>query len=73
VKNDIFCIFSGKLINSFSAVTGILMLSLPLGAIANNFGEYEKYSIRRKKVIKMLEDNDDVPFGSFRKKIKKII
>ncbi len=54
-------------------MTGILMLSLPLGAIANNFGEYEKYSIRRKKVIKMLEDNDDVPFGSFRKKIKKII
>ena len=57
----------GKVIASLSAVCGIMMLALPLGVIANNFGEYEKYSIRRQKIFKMLEESD-VPIGSFRKK-----
>ncbi len=48
----------GQIIASFCAVIGIMMLALPLGVIANNFGEYEKYSKRREKVLGMFDEPD---------------
>ena len=44
------------------------MLALPLGVIASNFGEYEKYSKRRKKVLEIFEEIDDPLDSSFRNK-----
>jgi hypothetical protein len=62
----------GKVVASFSAVCGIMMLALPLGVIANNFGEYEKFNVKKNKILKILEEND-VPIGSFKKnKIRQI-
>jgi len=64
----------GQIIASFCAVIGIMMLALPLGVIANNFGEYEKYSKRREKVLHMFEDADDPidPEKGKKKKFRKI-
>ena len=54
--------FVGKIIASFCAVVGIMMLALPLGVISNNFNAFEKYSIRFQKIFEAqtisMEDND---------------
>ena len=63
----------GKIIASFCAVIGIMMLALPLGIIANNFGEYEKYSKRRKKVTDAFRQMDDELNGNMKRKSLKII
>ena len=52
----------GQIIASLSSVCGIMMLALPLGVIANNFGEYEKYSKRRQKVLDLFCDNPFVVY-----------
>jgi hypothetical protein len=44
----------GKVIASFCAVIGIMMLALPLGVISNNFNAFEKYSIRFQKIMDSL-------------------
>ena len=44
----------GKIIASFCAVIGIMMLALPLGVISNNFNAFEKYSIRFQKIMDTL-------------------
>ena len=44
----------GKVIASFCAVIGIMMLALPLGVISNNFNAFEKYSIRFSKIMDSL-------------------
>ena len=41
----------GKIIASFCAVIGIMMLALPLGVISSNFNAFEKYSIRFRKIM----------------------
>ena len=41
----------GKIIAGFSSISGIMMLALPLGVLVHNFGLYELYSRRRKKVL----------------------
>jgi hypothetical protein len=48
----------GKMIASLCAVTGIMMLALPLGVISSNFHAFEKYSIRFKKIMDSLKRND---------------
>jgi hypothetical protein len=48
----------GKIIASFCAVIGIMMLALPLGVISSNFNAFEKYSIRFKKIMDSLKRND---------------
>ena len=48
-----------------------MMLALPLGIIANNFGEYEKYSKRRQKVTdayKQMDDEADINLDSLKKR-----
>lgn len=61
----------GQIIASFCAVIGIMMLALPLGVIANNFGEYERYSKRKERVLGMFEDTSDLE-GTQKNKLRKI-
>jgi hypothetical protein len=42
---------SGKIITSFCAFIGILMLALPLGVIRKNFNAFEKYNSRFEKIM----------------------
>ena len=50
----------GKIIASFCAVIGIMMLALPLGVISNNFNAFEKYSIRFQKIMDSLNALNDI-------------
>ena len=52
----------GQIIASMSSVLGIIMLALPLGILANNFGAYEKYSNRREKALKVFEESGETEF-----------
>ena len=48
----------GKIIASFCAVIGLMMLALPLGVISSNFNAFEKYSIRFQKIMDSMEDKN---------------
>ena len=49
----------GKIIASFCAVIGIMMLALPLGVISTNFNAFEKYSIRFQKILESHKNSID--------------
>ena len=52
----------GQIIAGFSSITGIMMLAMPLGVLVHNFGLYELYSRRKKKVIEIFSQFRDEHF-----------
>lgn len=41
----------GKIIGGFCAISGILLIAMPVGLLSNNFTEFHKKELSRSKII----------------------